>query len=346
MASEPIRLTARQQEILRRVVQEYVTTGIPVGSKSLVQRWSMTVSASTVRNELAELELRGLLTHPHTSAGRVPTEQGYRFFAADVLERLESPPRVFELELAHQRTEIDLALQATTEKLATATRLLALVSGPPLEATTVRHAEVLLLQPEVVMVVVITSTGGVTKRMFDFEQPVDAGIAGWAREYLNERIAGVRLGSRMLRDRLDDPGFSAREREFMQAIAPAFVELLSGSDRLFVGGAAGLLDDVRADELAAYRHVLALLEQRAALVELLSQELAPNRPFVRVGEELEDPALHDVALVGAAYGVPNRMLGTVSLLGPLRMDYATAIHSVRGAAFALSRFVGDMYTED
>jgi heat-inducible transcriptional repressor len=263
-----------------------------------------------------------------------------------VLERLESPPRVFELELAHQRTEIDLALQTTTEKLASATRLLALVSGPPLEATTVRHAEVLLLQPELVMVVVITSTGGVTKRMFDFEEPVDAGIAGWAREYLNERIAGVRLGSRMLRDRLDDPGFSAREREFMHAIAPAFTELLSGSDRLFVGGAAGLLDDVRADELAAYRHVLALLEQRAALVEILNQELAPNRPFVRVGEELEDPALHDVALVGASYGVPNRMLGTVSLLGPLRMDYATAIHSVRGAAFALSRFVGEIYTED
>jgi heat-inducible transcriptional repressor len=346
MAPEPIRLTPRQQEILRRVVHEYVTTGVPVGSKSLVQRWSMSVSASTVRNELAELEARGLLTHPHTSAGRVPTERGYRFFATDALERVESQPRDFDLELSHQRTEIDLALQATTEKLASATRLLALVSGPPLEATTVRHAEVLLLQPEVVMVVVITSTGGVTKRMFDFEEPVDPGIAAWAREYLNERIAGVRLGSRMLRDRLEEPGFSARERDFMRAIAPAFIELLSGSDRLFVGGAAGLLDDVRADELAAYRHVLSLLEQRAALVELLNQELAPNRPFVRVGVELEDPALHDVALVGSSYGVPNRMLGTVSLLGPLRMDYATAIQSVRGAAFALSRFVGEIYTDE
>jgi len=339
-------LTPRQQEILRRVVQEYVTTGVPVGSKSLVQRWSMSVSASTVRNELAELESQGLLTHPHTSAGRVPTERGYRFFAADALVRTESQPRDFDLELSQQRTEIDLALQATTEKLAHATRLLALVSGPPLEATTVRHAEVLLLQPEVVMVVVITSTGGVTKRMFDFAEPVDAGIAVWAREYLNERIAGVRLGSRMLRDRLDDPAFGVREREFMQAIAPAFTELLSGSDRLFVGGAAGLLDDVRADELAALRHVLALIEQRAALVELLNQELVPNRPFVRVGEELEAAALHDVALVGASYGVPNRMLGTVSLLGPLRMDYPAAIQSVRGAAFALSRFVGEIYSDE
>ena len=195
------------------------------------------------------------------------------------------------------------------------------------------------------MVVVINSTGGVSKRIFDFEAPVDPGIAAWAREYLNEQLAGVRLGSRMLRNRLDDPGFSAREREFIRAIAPAFTELLPDSDRLFVGGAAGLLDDVKADELAAYRHVLELLEQRAELVQLLSQELAPNRPFVRVGEELEDPALLDVALVGASYGVTNRILGTVSLLGPLRMDYATAIRSVRGAAFALSRFVGEMYAD-
>jgi heat-inducible transcriptional repressor len=346
MAPEAIMLTPRQQEILRRLVQEYVTSGQPVGSKSLVQRWSLEVSASTVRSELAELEARGLLTHPHTSAGRVPTERGYRFFAADVLARMEPQPREFDLELSHQRTEIDLALQATTEKLARATRLLALVSGPPLEATTVRHAEVLLLQPELVMVVVITSTGAVSKRIFDFERPVDPGVAAWAREYLNERVAGVRLGTRMLRDRLDDPGFTPREREFMQAIAPVFVDLLADSDRLFVGGAAGLLDDVRADELAAYRHVLELLEQRAALIELLRQELAPNRPVIRVGKEFDDPALQDVALVGASYGVPNRMLGTVSLLGPLRMDYATAIHSVRGAALALSRFVGEIYQDD
>ncbi|MBA3718359.1 MAG: heat-inducible transcription repressor HrcA, partial [Actinobacteria bacterium] len=336
----------RQQEILRRVVQEYVATGQPVGSKSLVERWSLPVSASTVRNELAELETRGLLTHPHTSAGRVPTERGYRFFATDVLERLEPQPRAFDLELSHQRTEIDLALQTTTEKLARTTRLLALVSGPPLESTTVRHAEVLVLKPELVVVVVITSTGGVSKRMFDFEEHVDPGVAAWAREYLNERVAGVRLGSLMLRNRLDDPGFGPRERNFMRAIAPAFTDLLADSDRLFVGGAAGLLDDVRADELAAYRQVLELLEQRAALVALLNHELAPNRPYVRVGEELEDPALQDVALVGASYGVPNRMLGTVSLLGPLRMDYATAIQSVRGAALALSRFVDEIYADD
>lgn len=336
-------LTSRQQEILRRVVEEYVLTGQPVGSKTLVERWSLTVSPSTVRNELAELEANGLLTHPHTSAGRIPTERGYRFFALDLLEHLEPRPREFELALAPQQAEVDLALQETTEKLSRATRLLALVSAPPLETTTVRHVEVLLLQPELVMVVVITATGGVTKRIFAFEEAVDRGIAAWAREYLNERVAGVQLGTQLLRNRLEDPSFTPRERAFMDAIRPAFTQVLDEVERFFVGGAASLLDDVRTEELAAYRRVLEMLEQRAMLGEILRPAQVPNRPFVRVGGELEDPGLRDVAVVGAPYGVTNRTLGAVSLLGPLRMDYALAIRSVRGAASALSRFIEDVY---
>ena len=341
--SEP-QLTPRQQAILRRVVEEYVATGQPVGSKRLVERSGMAVSSSTVRNELAELERHGLLTHPHTSAGRLPTERGYRFFAVDLLERLSPRPREsFELELPAREAEVDLVLQAATETLSRRTRLLALVSAPALETATVRHVEVLLLQPDVVMVVVITSTGGVSKRLFGFDEPVDPGVAAWAREYLNERVAALELGSHALRSRLDEPGLSARERAFMAAIRPAFTELFEDQERFFVGGAAGLLDDVRAEELAAYQHVLEMLEQRAALAEILRQARAPDRAFVRVGGELRDPALREVALVGASYGVTNRPLGAVSLLGPLRMDYALAIDSVRSAAAALSRFVEEVY---
>ena len=336
-------LTPRQQEILRCVVQEHVATGEPVGSKTLVERSGVGVSSSTVRNELAELEAKGLLTHPHTSAGRIPTERGYRFFAADLLERLEPRPRAFELGLAPKEAEVDVALQETTERLSRATRLLALVSAPPLETTTVRHVEVLLMQARVVMVVVITSTGGVTKRTFTFEEPVDPGVAAWAGEYLNERVAGVQLGTHLLRNRLEDPSFSPRERAFMDAIRPAFTEVLDEAERLFVGGAAGLLDDVRAEELGAYRRVLELLEQRARFRGLLRQVQLPNRPFVRVGVELEAQGLRDVALVGAAYGVTTRSLGAVSLIGPLRMDYDLAIRSVRSAASALSRFVEELY---
>ncbi len=347
MAETRGQLTERQEEILRRVVQEYVATGQPVGSKVLVERTGLRLSPSTVRNELAELESLGLLTHPHTSAGRVPTERGYRYYADRLLEELEPRPGSFPLDLSAMRSEIEAAIQATTEVLSQVTRLLALVSAPPLRAATVRHVEVLLLQPKLVMVVVITSTGAVTKRAFGFAESVDEGLADWAREYLNEQLVGVQLGSRLLRQRLEDTGLSALERRFIGALKPAFTELVADEEqRLFVGGAASLLDDVRDQELHAYRGLLELLEQRRALLDVIAQAFDPRRPFVRVGDELSHPALQELALVGAAYGLAHRALGAVSLLGPLRMDYEKAIRSVRAAANELSRFSEEVFAGD
>lgn len=341
----PDELTPRQRDILRRVVEEYVSTGQPVGSKSLVQRAGLGVSSSTVRYELAELERSGLLTHPHTSAGRVPTERGYRLYVDGLLDRLDPRPAGFELDLSAVRSEVEGALQATTEMLSRVTSLLALVSAPPLEATTVRHAEVLLLQPQVVVVVVITSTGDVSKRVVTFEQPVDSGLVTWAAEYLGECVAGLQLGTHLLRQRFEDPGLTPRERAFLAELRPAFTELVRAEQRLYVGGAASLLEDLRTEELGAYRRLLEVLEQRASLLQIVGQALDPRRPFVRVGEELE-PALQDVALVGASYGLSHRTLGAVGLLGPVRMDYDKAIRSVRAAAHELSRFVEEVYTDN
>jgi heat-inducible transcriptional repressor len=339
-------LTARQREILVRVIEEYVATGQPVGSKHLVERTGLTVSASTVRNELAELEARGLLTHPHTSAGRVPTQQGYRLYADEVLARQDPRPGLFPLDLSDLRREIDSALEATSEMLSRVTHLLSVVSAPALETTTVRHVEVLLLQPRTVMIVVITSTGGVAKRVITFDEAVDPGLAKWAGEYLNERVAGLRLGTGQLRRQFDDPSLSPSERRFLATLRPAFTDVVRTEQRLYVGGGADLLHDARDDELGIYRQVLVTLERRAALLEILGEALDPRRPFVRVGGELEHPDLRDAALVGATYGLTNRALGTVGLLGPVRMDYEKAIRSVRGAAQELSRFVEEVYEDN
>ena len=337
-------LSERKRDLLRRVVEEYVATGEPVGSKTLVERSGLAVSASTVRNELAELESLGLLTHPHTSAGRIPTEAGYRFYAAFVLERQEPRPARFPLDLTAMRSEIEDALQSTTEMLSQVTRLLALVSAPRLETASVRRVEVLLLQPSVVMVVTITSNGGVAKKVITFDEPVDPGLAAWANEYLNERLEGLGIGSHVLRSRIEDPGLGGREREFVAALRPALADLAAPTAKaLYVGGAASLLDDVRADELEACRRLLSVLEQRAAVLELMTESFDVRRPYVRVG--LDHPGLHDVALVGATYGLPTRTLGSVGLLGPVRMDYDKAVRTVRAAAFELSRLVEAAYEE-
>jgi heat-inducible transcriptional repressor len=340
-------LTHRQGEILRGVVEAFVATGEPVGSRTLVDRAGLDVSPSTVRAELAELEARGLLKHPHTSAGRIPTEQGYRYYADRLLERLDPRPEGFPLDLSAARSEVDSALQATTEMLSELTRLLALVSAPPLGTATVRHVEVLLLQPHAVMVVVIASTGSVTKRVFRYPEPVDPMLADWAAAYLNDRIAGLELGSNALRRRLDDPGLGRRERAFLAIASTLFEEALAAEQQgLYVGGTAGLLEDLRSEELDAYQRLLEVLEKRAALLEVVSQSFDPRKPFVRVGPELEHPALRDLALVGASYGLTTRTLGAVTLLGPVRMDYDKALRSVRAAANELSRFVEEIYEDN
>jgi heat-inducible transcriptional repressor len=342
-----IELTPRKREILRRVVEEYVATGQPVGSKALVERSGMHVSSSTVRSELSELEALGLLTHPHTSAGRVPTDSGYRLYAQELVDTIEGRPGPPPVDVSAMRNELEAALQQTTDALSQATQLLALVSAPSLEATTVRHVEVVQLQPRVAIVVVITSAGDVSKRVIELEEPADPGLVEWARTYLNETVAGLRLGARQLRRVFEDPSLTTREQGFLAALRPAFVDVIAkAGTQVYMGGAAGLLGDMRGSELEACQRLLELLERRAAVLGLLTEALDPHRTVVRVGPEVQGAQIRDVSYVGAAYGLPNRSLGSVGLMGPLRMDYEKAIRSVRAAAFELSRLVEGVYDED
>jgi heat-inducible transcriptional repressor len=340
-----MQLSTRKREILRRVVEEYVATGQPVGSKVLVERAELRVSPSTVRGELAELETLGLLTHPHTSAGRLPTESGYRLYAEELVGSLEGRPTPLGLDLGSMRDELENALRTTTEMLSRATRLLAIVSAPSLETATIRHVEVLALDPTTVVVVVITSTGGVTKRVFRLDEPVDRGLVAWAAEYLNEQFVGVRLGASVIRRRLEAPELARRERAFLSRIGSVMLEVGAEGPEVFVGGASGLFEEARREELEAALRLLERLERRAAVLELVSEALEPRRPVVHVGPQLAGGQHHDVSLVGATYGTRTKALGAVGLIGPLRMDYEKAIRAVRAAAFELSSLVEDVYEE-
>ena len=334
-------LTSRQELVLRKVVEEYLEDGLPVGSKALSVevQWG----PSTIRNELASLEELGLLAHPHTSAGRVPTEAGYRYFVDRLLPAQDTAPK---LSLSLVRRELDEAMRVTTETLSQVTNLLAIVTAPPIETSTIRHIEVLLLQPQVLMVVVITSTGGVTKRLFTFARPVDPGLADWASSYLNERLVGLGLGARILQKRLHDPSLSRSESEFLDALSPVFTALEDGSnDTVYFEGTSRLLRVDRLGEVSELNALMDMLERRVTLLGVLQAALNERDVLVRIGAESGVPGLRSVALVAAGYGLPQRRLGTVSVIGPLRMDYGHAITSVREAAAQLSSFIAEVYDE-
>jgi len=301
-----------------------------------------------VRAELAGLEEEGLLTHPHTSAGRVPTDAGYRFYVEQLLARQDRLPLQpsDELGLSRMRREVDVAIRETTTTLSQITDLVALVTAPPLHTATIHRIEVLRLQPRVVMVVVIASNGGVTKRAFTFEEEVDPGLVEWAASYLNERLAGLGLGARMAANRLRDEGLGPQEIGFIAEISSAFTDLEESAEAtLYVDGAARLLSSEHFADLPHADDLILALERRVNVLRALRTALDRRSVFVWIGGENPAPELRSVSVVGANYGLGYRNLGAVGIIGPLRMDYATAIASVRGAAGELSRFFETVYDE-
>ena len=206
--------------------------------------------------------------------------------------------------------------------------------------------EVLLLQPQVAMVVVITSTGGVTKRVISYDEPVDAGVVDWAASYLNEALGSMDVGSRMVLSKLAAPELGERERGFLLTLAPAFTELEQTSEsNLFMEGAARLLSEHRFQELSQIAGLMEVLEHRRALLGVLRASLTEPSVYLRIGEENPTPELRSVSIVAANYGLAARNLGSVSVVGPVRMDYPRAIGAVREAARELSRFVAEVYDE-
>jgi heat-inducible transcriptional repressor len=340
-------LSPRQERILCKVVDGYLLTGQPVASRGIVADGDLDCGPSTARNELALLEEYGLLAHPHVSAGRVPTDAGQRYVVDRLLRSTPAPPASsLTLELSLMRREVDEAMRSTTETLSQMTNLLAVVSAPSFNGASIRHVEVLALQPQVVLVVIITSSGAVSKTFATFERAVDPGLVAWAGEYLNERLVGLGLGARMLQQRLVEPSLSPSELMFLERLAPAFGELAGeGEDALFVEGTARLFETAQIEDATPVNELIDLLERRVALLQVLRAALTEPGVYVRIGHENELPAMHSLALVATGYGMARRKLGTVSLIGPVRMDYAGAIATVREAAQQLSRFVEDAYAE-
>lgn len=338
-------LSERQELILGSVIDAYLDSGRPVGSKAIVERADLGWGPSTVRAELAALEAGGYLTHPHTSAGRVPTDLGYRLYAEALLHQV--PARrsgSAGIDVSRLQREVDEAMREATAALSRMTDLLALVVAPPLGTATIHRVEALLLQPNLVMVVAITSAGDVTKRAFTFQDPVDPGLVEWASSYLNESLVGIDVGARRIVSKLADPALDPVEAGFVERLSPALVDLEQDpGETLYLEGTGRLLDERRSADLPQIDQLMTALEERASVLRMMRSAIDEHSVFLWIGAENPQPELRSVAVVGANYGLGHRNLGSVGVLGPTRMDYETAISAVTEAARELSRYFENVY---
>ena len=331
-------LDERKAAILRAIVEQYVDNAQPVGSQTVTQSAGLGVSAATVRNEMSVLERDGFIVQPHTSAGRVPTDVGYRYYV-DHLAGAGALPAVERRRIVEFFTSATMAmddlLHETSQLLARVTAHAAVVVGPQPESVTVRSAHLVLLQPRVLLAVVIMSNGAVEKETVVLDadaDPDDVANAG-------ARLAGYLSGHRLAE--IPTLAFNANPGDRSDALAQASrdafaarVEMHHG-EPLYVGGAGHLAAEQESFASTSASGLLDLLEQHVVLATVLRELLGPGLT-VRIGSENERADLRECSIVLAPYLVEGEPIGTIGVLGPTRMDYRKA----QAAVSTVSRQLG------
>jgi heat-inducible transcriptional repressor len=342
-------LDLRSQAILRAVIEEYVTTANPVGSQALVERYRLGVSSATVRAVLAELEAAGLLTHPHTSAGRVPTEQGYRFYVESIVDTVPLPP-VEQLMIRHQFGQVEYAsehwfrLAATT--LASVTREAGLATPAKPTAAHLRRLDLVSISDRMASLILVLREGSLKQVLCGLDQAYDQDqltlVANRLNDLMADRTAAeaeAALATLETEDPADELPHRIGERvvRALQEFDGAAIEELFSD---------GLLNVMAAPEFAQsekLRRVFAALENRAYLAQLIGGVASDGRVRVYIGSENPAEEMADVSLVLAPYGNPGRAVGVVGVLGPTRMAYPQAIGTVRFVSGLMNELIDHLY---
>jgi heat-inducible transcriptional repressor len=338
-------LDDRKLEVLRAIVEDYVATQEPVGSKALVERHKLGVSSATVRNDMAVLEEEGYLRQPHTSAGRVPTDKGYRLFV-DRLSRIKplSPAERRAIErFLLGAVDLDDVVHRTVRLLAQLTRQVAMVQYPSLSRSRLRHLELVPVSSTRLMLVMITDTGRVEQRVLELPGPIDHDDVGELRSLLNERLGGLQLvDTAPIVASLPEqvrPELTGAMTNLTTVLLETLVE--RAEERIALAGTANLARAGMLDFSGTIRPILEALEEDLILLKLFGQ-VHGSITHVRIGDENEIEDLRSTSVVTTGYGPGATVVGGLGVLGPTRMDYPGTIATVR----AVARYVGEVLAQN
>jgi len=342
-------LDDRKAAILEAIVRDYVRGGEPVGSKRLVDEWNLGVSAATVRAEMSALEEAGYITHPHTSAGRIPTDLGYRYFV-DSLRGTSAPVLTADQRQALEglllgSADLEELLRRASMVLSRVTRFAALVAAPRLDRSRIRHIELVRLGPQSVLAVMIAETGRVEKRLLDLDTAVADHDVQRARHAVNDAAVGLRTDQAPEVISGLAAGAPPEVRGLVEAVAEAVRKGLAGGqagfDQVFVGGTSNIAVGYF-NRLEEVKQVYETLEEQVVVLRVLREALAQGDPGVRIGGELPLVELAACSIVAASFEATEDAVGSVGVLGPTRMDYPRTLAAVQAVASSLERALAEM----
>lgn len=334
----------RRLDVLRAIVEDYVATSEPVGSRALVERHSLGVSPATIRNDMAALEDAGFIAQPHTSAGRVPTDKGYRVFVDQLstVKPLSGAERRAIAVFLENAVDLDDVVDRAVRLIAQLTQQVAVVQYPSLRRSALRHIELVPVGARQVLVVIITDTGRVEQRTVEAAADVDPGVVAVLRARLNVGAAGRRLTE--LRTALADveQGFEPADRPFVRSVVELIEQTLAQEreERVVLAGTANLAR-TGVDFARSLGPVLEALEEQVVLLRLLSEMAEDQAPVaVRIGRETGHDGLVETSFVTTGYGDESgSSVARIGAIGPLRMDYPGTMSAVRAVARYLTRIL-------
>ncbi len=334
-------LSERRAAVLRAVVSHYVRTGEPVGSKTLVDGYRLGVSPATVRNEMVALEEAGYLFHPHTSAGRVPTDTGYRYFVDAWADEAKLPPkeshRVEEFFI-DPALAVEDALRATASLLSGLTRQAAVVFAPAPEKSLVRHMEIVSLSKGRGMVIVVLDTGRVENRLISLPEGVDDAMLLRLAEALDRSAAGLPIDQTAARIDSVVKDLNEDLRELALEVKTCIERMDDPGERVFLEGTVNMLERDSFSDLETVRQVVGALEQRRLLLEVMADAIAGSDVSVRIGAENQAVEMRYCSIIAAPYG-QNEPMGSLGIVGPTRMDYRRTIAAVHEVAAHLGQLL-------
>lgn len=333
----------RRLEVLRAIVEDYVQTAEPVGSKALVERRHLGVSPATIRNDMAALEEEGYISQPHTSAGRIPTDKGYRYFVDRIagIKPLSAPEQRAIASFLEGAVDLDDVVSRTVRLLAQITRQVAVVQYPSLQRAHVRHVEVVAVSDTRLMLVLITDTGRVEQRMVETRDALSEETIARLRHNLNLACIGKRLADVPAEIEQFARGFEAQVEPVIASIVATLLEMIveQNEERIVLAGTSNLAR-IATDFHTNVQPVLDALEEQVVLLRLVSN--VSDDVTVRIGREHQLQELESASLVSTGYGREGDVVATLGVVGPTRMDYSASMSAVR----AVARYVGEFLTEN
>ncbi len=336
-------LDERKKKILKAVTDDYILSAEPVGSRTVAKRYQLGLSSATIRNEMADLEESGYLEQPHASAGRVPSDLGYRYYVDALMSVQQLSGGEVDLiysQMDHHQQELEMLIHKTAKILGQITKYPSIVLAPQMQTALFRHIQLVRLAPKTILLLIVTDTGYVENKIIDFEGEISSEELDHLSVVLNKKLRGISLkdlNTVLLNDLhsemiLHDHFYNEAIKVLIKAMSK------KSNERVFVDGATKILEQPEFSEIQKFKPLMNLLEEEERLYKLLADN-SKSSAQVKIGHENSDEEIHDCSVITSSYEIAGRTVGVIGVLGPTRMEYARVMPIVEYTAAVLSELL-------